>query len=62
MAAALIGAVFCFPAIAEIDEFLKKIQGCFIELFPEFAKEEFHDYWIECISKYVDGPEMAEMY
>lgn len=62
MSAALLAAMFCMPAFAEADELLNNIQGSFIELFPEFAKAEFHDYWIECISNYVSDPEMAENY
>ena len=62
MAAALLAAMFCVPSFAAADERLEALQGSFIELFPEFAKEEFHDYWIECISKYESDPEKAEMY
>ena len=62
LSAVLLTAVICFSAFAETDERLEAIQGSFIELFPEFAKEEFHDYWIECIRNYTDDPEMAEMY
>ncbi len=62
LAAAIIAAVFCASAFAEPDEFLGKIQGSYIELFPEMAREEFHDYWIECISEYENDPETAEIY
>ena len=62
LSAVLLTAVICFSAFAETDERLEAIQGSFIELFPEFAKEEFHDYWIECIRNYTDDSEMAEMY
>ncbi len=62
LSAALLAAMLCVPVFAETDERLEALQGSYIELFPEFAKEEFHDYWIECISSYVDDPETAEMY
>ena len=62
LTAAFLAAMLIIPATAEMDERLEALQGSFIELFPEFAKEEFHDYWIECISKYVDDPEAAEMF
>ena len=60
--AAFLAAMFCIPAAAETDKLLEALQGSYIELFPEFAKEDFHDYWLECIGRYVDDPEMAEMY
>ena len=60
--AALVAAVCVCSAFAETDVRLESIQGSYIELFPEFAKEEFHDYWIECIRKYVDDPESAEVF
>ena len=62
ISAFILAAVLCIPGFAEADERLASMQGSFIELFPEFAKEEFHDYWIECISKYTDDPEMAEAF
>ncbi len=62
LSAALLAAMLILPAAAEMDERLEALQGSYTELFPEFAKDEFHDYWIECISKYEDDPEMAEMY
>lgn len=62
MTAALFAAMFCLPVLAEVDERLEAIQGSYIELFPEFAKEEFHDFWIDNISKYVEDPEMQETY
>ena len=62
LTAAFLAAMLIIPASAEMDERLEALQGSYIELFPEFAKEEFHDYWLECIGKYVDDPETAEMY
>ena len=44
------------------DEMLLKLTGNYIELFPEFAKEEYKDYWMECIKAYVDDDATAEMY
>ena len=62
LTAAFLAAMLIIPASAEMDERLEALQGSYIELFPEFAKEEFHEYWIDCISKYVDDPETAEMF
>ena len=62
MTAAFLAAMLIIPAAAKMDERLESLQGSYIELFPEFAKEEFHDYWIECIRKHVDDPETAEMF
>lgn len=62
LTAAILMAMLCAPSFAETDKRLEALQGSYIELFPEFAKDEFHDYWIQCISAYVDDPEMAEMF
>ena len=62
LTAAFLAAMLIIPAFAEPDKRLEALQGSYIELFPEFAKEEFHDYWLECISKYVNDPETAEMF
>ena len=62
LTAAFLAAMLIIPAAAKMDERLESLQGSYIELFPEFAKEEFHDYWIECIRKHVDDPETAEMF
>ena len=43
------------------DALLSKLNGTYIELFPEFAKEDYHDFWLECIGTYVDDSDMAEM-
>ena len=44
------------------DERLVKLSSAYIELFPEFAKEEYKDYWMECIKAYVEDDATAEMY
>ncbi|MBQ7656764.1 MAG: hypothetical protein IJS41_09685 [Clostridia bacterium] len=41
---------------------LLQLTGTYIELFPEFAKEDYKDYWMECIKAYVDDDAAAEMY
>ena len=43
---AFLAVMVIIPASAEMDERLEALQGRYIELFPEFAKEEFHDYWL----------------
>jgi hypothetical protein len=60
LTAAFLAVMLIIPAAAKMDERLEALQGSYIELFPEFAKEEFHDYWLECIRKHVDDPETAE--
>ena len=45
---------YAFPAnlsVAE-DERLVRLSSTYIELFPEFAKDEYKDYWMECIQAY----------
>ena len=49
------------PAFAE-DGIITSLNGTYTELFPEFAKDEYHDYWLECIGAYESDPEIAEMY
>ena len=44
------------------DARLLQLTGTYIELFPEFAKEEYKDYWMECIKAYVEDDATAEMY
>ena len=44
------------------DETLLKLTGTYIELFPEFAKEDYKAYWMECIKAYVEDDVTAEMY
>ena len=48
-------------AVAE-DERLVKLSSTYIELFPEFAKEEYKDYWMECIQAYGLDDATAEYY
>ena len=31
---------------------LSGVQGTYVELFPEFAKTEYKDWWVECINAY----------
>lgn len=44
------------------DETLLKLTGAYIELFPEFAKEDYKDYWMECIKAYVEDDATSQMY
>ena len=44
------------------DERLVRLSGTYIELFPEFAKEEYKDYWMECIQAYGLDEGAAEFY
>ncbi|MCI5847591.1 MAG: hypothetical protein MRZ98_08095 [Clostridiales bacterium] len=43
----------------ETDAFLAQIAGTYVELFPEMAKEEYHQAWIDDVTPYV-GAENAE--
>ena len=45
--------------IAE-DRRLASLSDTYIELFPEFAKEEYRNYWMECIRAYPVDDETAE--
>ena len=42
------------------DQRLAALSDTYIELFPEFAKEEYKDYWMECIRAYPVDDETAE--
>lgn len=42
------------------DELLPRLNGTYIDLFPEFAREEYRDYWMECIGAYVEDAAVAE--
>ena len=38
------------------------LSGTYIELFPEFVREEYRDYWLECIQAYPVDEASAEDY
>ena len=42
------------------DELLPKLNGTYIELFPEFAKDDYKEFWMECIHEYLDDDAAAE--
>ncbi|MDO4866662.1 MAG: hypothetical protein Q4C10_08885 [Clostridia bacterium] len=44
------------------DERLIALAGTYIELFPEFAREDLKDYWMECIKAWNVDDETAEGY
>lgn len=44
------------------DALLPRLNGTYIDLFPEFAKEEYKDYWMECLGAYGIEGDIAEMY
>ena len=44
------------------DERLIALAGTYIELFPEFAKEDYKDWWMECIKAWNVDDETAEGY
>ena len=60
--------LFAFSAVglAETtsEDFLSKVQGTFVELFPELSKDEYHETWVEAVtplvvSKYFVEPSSA---
>ena len=53
--------LFAFSAVAEpaADDFLSRIQGSFVELFPEMARDEYHQAWLDVVTPLV-GEENAE--
>ena len=62
LSAALCATLVPCPVLAEDGNGLDVLQGSYVELFPEFAKEEYLDYWMECINVYESDEEMANMY
>lgn len=38
----------------------EQLNGTYIDLFPEFAKEEYKDCWMENIGTYITDAEAAE--
>ena len=44
------------------DERMIALAGTYIELFPEFAREDMKDYWMECIRAWNVDDEAAEGY
>ncbi|MBQ9212179.1 MAG: hypothetical protein IJ153_10825 [Clostridia bacterium] len=44
------------------DDLQLKLTGTYIELFPEFAKKDYKEYWMECIKAYVSDDIVAETY
>lgn len=52
---------FCAVGLAETapEDFLGRIQGTFVELFPELSKDEYHETWVADVTPLV-GEEQAE--
>lgn len=46
-------------AFAEGEDYLSTIQGTYVELFPELAKEAYHQTWVDAVTPLV-GAENAE--
>ncbi len=55
---------YIFDANVQIasDRRLAAISDTYVELFPEFAKEEYKDWWMECIKAYPVDDETAEVF
>ena len=55
--------LFAFSAVAvaepAADDFLSRIQGSFVELFPEMARDEYHQAWLDVVTPLV-GEDNAE--
>ena len=45
---------------AETDEYLSQIQGSYVELFPEFSKEENRATWEKYAAEYVDADAVSD--
>ena len=58
------GANYLIPTkLAVVDDpVLVKLNGTYIDLFPEFAKEDYKDYWMECIQAHGLDAETAQTY
>ena len=41
---------------------LAALSDSYLELFPEFAKEEYKEYWLECLKAYPLDDDTAEIY
>ena len=41
---------------------LAAIEGTYVQLFPEFAKDEYKDWWVECINAYETDEDKVESY
>lgn len=41
---------------------LSSLEGTYIELFPEFMRDEYKDWWVECIKAYETDDETIENY
>ena len=50
---------FSAAALAEDADFLSRIQGTFVELFPVLSEEQYHDAWLNAVAPLV-GEEAAE--
>ena len=44
------------------DELLSRLNGTYIDLFPEFAKEEYKEYWMECFADFDIEGDTAEAF
>ena len=55
--------LFAFSAVGLAEniseDFLSKVQGTFVELFPELSKDEYHETWVEAVTPLV-GAENAD--
>lgn len=55
-------ALFSFCAVGQAEpagDYLAQIKGTYVELFPEMAREEYHDEWVAAAAPLV-GEENAE--
>ncbi len=41
---------------------LSDLNGSYVELFPEFMKDEYKDWWVECINAYETDSDKVESY
>ena len=64
--AAMLAAMLCGAAAAsgepEAEFSLAALEGSYGELFPEFAREEYRDFWLACIDEFVGDAETDEVF
>lgn len=55
----LFSVLACAQAETTADDFLPRISGTYVELFPEMSKAEYREIWLEAVTPLV-GAEKAE--
>lgn len=56
----LLSVTACTQTEETTDDYLTRINGTYVELFPEMSKAEYHDIWLEAVTPLV-GEDNADM-